>query len=441
MKQSKASQPLPSGKAQRKFTIVRSKKAQQLLEQPLLQAHPQAVLPLIELMTSARLGIEQIVGAASRQFIEQLLIASAQDVAGVQHPGIHTGDIRWHGQQNTTIALGSAKLRVRKPRLRGCTGEIGIPAHMALRGDAALAQRIADILVCGVSTRKYARAVHASARLVGVSKSAVSRQFVKASAQQLAQLNERSFKEMDLLAIYVDGIIIAGSHILAAVGVDSQGKKHVLGLSSGSSENARVVKDLLTHLSDHGVDMNVPRLWIIDGSKALASAIEALCGQDARIQRCRIHKVRNVADRIKGNKTLAAQVKWQMQAAFKLDEAKARDKLKSIAKQLRSQYPDAAASCLEGLDQMFTVNALGVQGQLLKTLSSTHVIESPNSVVRTVSGRVKRYKDADMALRWAAAGFLEAESKFRRVRGYAQLKQLKAALRPSNNASSLKMAA
>jgi hypothetical protein len=193
---------LPSGKAQRKFTIVRSKKAQQLLEQPLLQAHPQAVLPLIELMTSARLGIEQIVGAASRQFIEQLLIASAQEVAGVQHPGIHTGDIRWPGQQNTTIALGSAKLRVRKPRLRGCTGEISIPAHMALRGDAALAQRIADILVCGVSTRKYARAVHVSARLVGVSKSAVSRQFVKASAQQLAQLNERSFKEMDLLAIW-----------------------------------------------------------------------------------------------------------------------------------------------------------------------------------------------------------------------------------------------
>jgi putative transposase len=431
MKQSKASQTLPCGKAQRKFTIVLSKKAQQLLEQPLLQAHPQAVLPLIELMAQARLGIEQIVGAASRQFIEQLLIASAQEVAGAQHPGIHTGDIRWHGQQNTTIALGSAKLRVRKPRLRGGTGEIGIPAHMALRGDAALAQRMADILVCGVSTRKYARAVHASAKLVGVSKSAVSRQFVKASAQQLAQLNDRNFKGIDLLAIYVDGIIMAGCHILAAVGVDSQGKKHVLGLSSGSSENARVVKDLLTHLADHGVDMNVPRLWVIDGSKALASAIEELCGQDARIQRCRIHKVRNVADRIKGNKTLAAQLKWQMQAAFKLDEAKARDKLKSIAKQLRSQYPDAAASCLEGLDQMFTVNALGVQGELLKTLSSTNVIESPNSVVRTVTSRVKRYKDADMALRWAAAGFLEAESKFRRVRGYAQLKQLKAALRPS----------
>lgn len=441
MKQSKASQELSSSKTKRKLTIVQSKNTQQLLDQPLLQAHPDAVLPLLDLMQSARLGIEQIVGAASRQFVEQLLFVSAQDIAGAQHPGVHTGDIRWHGRQSTTVPLGSAKLRVLKPRLRGAGREVSIPAHAALRGDSALAQRMADILVCGVSTRKYARAVHASAKLVGISKSAVSRQFVKASAQQLAQLNGRDYKELDILAIYVDGIIIAGCHILAAVGVDSQGNKHVLGLKSGSSENARVVKDLLAHLADHGLDMNVPRLWIIDGSKALTSAIEQLCGQDAHIQRCRSHKVRNVTERIKHNKTLAAQVKWQMQAAFKLDEAKARDKLQSIAKQLKSQYPDAAASCLEGLDQMFTVNKLGITGELVKMLSSTNVIESPNSVVRTVTGRVKRYKDTDMALRWAAAGFLESESRFRRVRGYAQLKQLAQALRSKTAQQGLKKAA
>ncbi|MCX7246514.1 MAG: transposase, partial [Burkholderiales bacterium] len=223
-------------------------------------------------------------------------------------------------------------------------------------------------------------------------------------------------------------IIVAKHHIIAAVGVDAHGNKHVLGLASGSSENAKVVKDLLVTLADRGVDLNVPRLWVIDGSKALRSAIEQCCGDAARVQRCRIHKIRNVTERLPKDK--AQQVRWLMTQAFKLEVTKGKSKLKELAKQLKTQHPDAAASVLEGLDEMFTVAELGITGELARCLVTTNVIESPNSVVRRVSGRVTNYRNADMALRWTAAGFLEAEKSFRKLRGFAHLKTLINALRP-----------
>jgi transposase-like protein len=280
-----------------------------------------------------------------------------------------------------------------------------------------------------VSTRKYARVVHRSADELGISKSAVSRQFVKQSAQAWAELMSRDLSQIDFVAMYVDGIIVAKHHIIAAVGVDAQGTKHVLGLAPGSSENAKVVKDLLSGLAQRGIDLNVPRLWVIDGSKALRSGIEQLCGKDAKVQRCRIHKIRNVTERLP--KDRAEQVRWLMKQAFKLDAARGKQRLKELAKDLKAQYPDAAGSVLEGLDEMFTITDLRITGELARCLATTNVIESPNSVVRRVSGRVTNYKDAEMALRWTAAGFIEAEKSFKKVRGHADLKTLINGLRPN----------
>lgn len=403
----------------------------QLSDQPLFATNPEAVLPLLSMIGQAQLSIDDLLGQLSRQFIEQLLVLSAQSVAGAQHKGRHTGDVRWHGSQGGVVNLGHSKLHVKRPRLRSAKGEVGVPAYSALANDGDLSRRIADILVCNVSTRKYARVVHRCAEEVGISKSAVSRQFVKESTQALAKLMSRSFADMDIVAVYVDGIIVASHHIIAAVGVDAQGAKHVLGLASGSSENAKVVKDLLGALAERGVDLNEPRLWVIDGSKALRSAIEQRCGDAAKVQRCRIHKIRNVTERLPKDK--AQQVRWVMTQAFKLDKAKGKDKLKSLARQLQAQHPDAAASALEGLDEMFTITELGITGELARCLATTNVIESPNSIVRRVSGRVTNYKDAQMALRWTAAGFLEAEKSFRKLRGHVQIKSLINALRPNVN--------
>jgi len=274
MKQSKA-----------KATVLNKKHAR-LDAQPLLIANPQAALPMLEMIGQAQLSIDDLLGQLSRQFIEQLLVLSAETVAGAQHPGRQAGEVRWHGRQGGSVAIGQAKVRLQRPRLRNAQGEVSVPAYAALAGDGDLSRRIADILVCNVSTRKYARVVHRCAEEVGISKSAVSRQFVKESTQALAKLMSRSFADMDIVAVYVDGIIVASHHIIAAVGVDAQGAKHVLGLASGSSENAKVVKDLLGALAERGVDLNEPRLWVIDGSKALRSAIEQRCGDAGMRPRC-----------------------------------------------------------------------------------------------------------------------------------------------------------
>ena len=405
--------------------------------QPLLMANPRAALPLLEMIGQAQLSIEDLLGQLSREFIEHLLVLSAESVAGCKHPGRQGGAVRWHGAQGGVVALGHAKLHLMRPRLRSAAGEVAVPAYAALARGGDLSRRIADILVCNVSSRKYARVVHRCADELGISKSAVSRQFVKDSAQALAKLMSRNFAQTDLVAIYVDGIIMAAHHIIAAVGVDALGDKHVLGLASGSSENAKVVKDLLATLTDRGVDLNQPRLWVIDGSKALRSAIEQRCGDAAKVQRCRIHKIRNVTERLP--KERAQQVRWLMTQAFKLDAAKGKKKIREMARGLKAQHPDAAASALEGLDEMFTITELGIGGELARCLATTNVIESPNSVVRRVSGRVTNYKDAAMALRWTAAGFLEAEKSFRKLRGFAQMQSLIDALRP--NVQPLKRAA
>jgi putative transposase len=424
-------------KSTAKLHIASKDDVHQLGEQPLFGANPHAVLPLLSMIGQAQLSIDNLLGQLSRQFIEQLLVLSAQSVAGAKHKGRHSGDIRWHGTQNGVVALGQSKLKVKRPRLRSADAEVAIPAYNALASDGNLSQRIADILVCNVSTRKYARVVHRCADELGISKSAVSRQFVKQSAQAWAQLMQRDLSQTDFVAMYVDGIIVGKHHIIAAVGVDVHGNKHILGLAPGSSENAKVVKDLLSDLACRGLDLNVQRLWVIDGSKALRSAIEQLCGKDAKVQRCRIHKIRNVSERLP--KDRAEQARWQMKQAFKLGTAAGTQRLRDLARALKAQHPDAAASVLEGLDEMFTITELGIKGELARCLSSTNVIESPNSVVRRVSGRVTNYKDAEMALRWTAAGFLEAEKSFKKLRGHADLKILINSLRPA--AQQLKKAA
>ena len=416
-------------KSKPKLQVTSKFNVNQLSHQPLFSTNPEAALPLLSMIGQAQLSIDDLLGQLSRSFLEQLLVLSAQSVAGAKHPGRQTGDVRWHGAQGGVVALGHSKLQLKRPRLRSAKGEVEVPAYAALARDGELSRRIADILVCNVSTRKYARVVHRCADELGISKSAVSRQFVKQSAQAWAQLMGRDLSQIDFVAMYVDGIIVARHHIIAAVGVDAQGDKHVLGLAPGSSENAKVVKDLLSGLAQRGLDLNIARLWVIDGSKALRSGIEQLCGKDAKVQRCRIHKIRNVSERLP--KDRAEQVRWLMKQAFKLDAPKGRQRLKELANDLKAQHPDAAASALEGLDEMFTITELGITGELARCLGTTNVIESPNSVVRRVSGRVTNYKDAEMALRWTAAGFLEAEKSFRKLRGHDDLKILINSLRPA----------
>lgn len=415
-------------KSTRKAQIV-NKNSAALDGLPLLMANPQAALPLLSMIGQAQFSIEDLLGKLSRQFVEQLLMMAAVSVAGPKHPGCSTGDLRWHGSQGGVVNVGTSKLRVTRPRLRDRAGEVVLPGYAALARDEKLSRRIADVLTCNVSTRKYTRVMYQCADEMGIARSSVSRHFIKESAHALEKLMAREFGDTDLVAIYVDGIIVAKHHLIAAIGVDATGVKHMLGLVSGSSENAKVVKDLLASLAERGVDMNLARLWVIDGSKALRSAIEQVCGEAAHVQRCRIHKIRNVTERLP--KAKSAQTRWVMAQALKGDPEAGIQKLKAHAKHLKAQHPDAAASLLEGLEELFTINRLGVTGELARCLATTNVIESPNSVVRRVGRRVTNYRDVKMAMRWAAAGFLEAEKAFRRLRGHQHIAALIRMMRPA----------
>ncbi|MCK4305954.1 MAG: IS256 family transposase [Candidatus Eisenbacteria sp.] len=395
-----------------------------------LSQEGQLLLPMLELIEQAEMAVDELIDVAGRATIEAVLTLSAQQLAGPKHPGQATGQIRWHGCQDGVVGQAERKLRVRKPRLRrkgrGQGAELEIPAYEAMQTNSRLGQRILEILMHGVSTRHYRKVLPEMAETVGVSKSSVSREFIDASEKALKELAERRFDEKDLLIVYLDGLVFGEQHVIAAIGVDSKGYKHVLGLRDGASENATVCKALLADLVERGVKPGRRRLFVIDGSKALRAAIDAVYGKDNPVQRCRNHKRKNVLDHV--SDPLKDTVKATMNAAYRLDADQGMARLEKLAKMLEKEHPSAAASLREGLAETFTVNRLGLPATLRRCLCTTNVIESPHSGVRQRTGRVSRWRDGAMVLRWVATAWLTTEQSFRRIMGYKQLWMLAAYL-------------
>lgn len=390
----------------------------------------QLLLPFLELICNAEQAVDEVIKVTGKAAVEAILLLSAQQVAGPKQPG-KAKDINWHGWQPGVVSLAERKLRIEKPRLRrkgkGAGTEVPIPAYEAMATNGRITSRILEILMKGVSTRNYKEILPEMAETVGVSKSQISREFVAASEEQIKALCERRFDDVDILAIYLDGIQFNDCHVIVALGVDSGGCKHVLGIREGASENKQVVMDLLTDMVERGVGPDRLRLFVIDGSKALRQAIDAVYGSKNPVQRCRNHKIRNVMDYLPEDQK--DQVKSAMTAAFLLDADKGTAKLKQLAKWLEQEYPSAAASLLEGLDEMFTLNRLGLPSSLRRCLATTNVIESPNGGIRSRTGRVKNWRDHAMVVRWVAASLLDMEKRFRRIMGYQQLWMLDAKLK------------
>lgn len=381
----------------------------------------QLVLPILSLVTEARVHIEDALGEVSRGVLEALLQASAEERAGAKTPGRASGEVRWYGTQGGRLPLGDRQVRVHRPRLRDSAGEVAIPAYETLKRDPGAGGRLRRLVMAGVSTRKYAEVIPPMAKSVGISRSAVSRRLVEAAQAAMAKLAERSFEEIDILALYIDGIRIAGQMIVVAVGLDAVGGKHLLGIKPGDTENAQVVKALLADLVERGIRQDRRRLFIIDGAKALKSAIQSVYGEAALIQRCRTHKVRNVLENIT-DKSVRAQSAAVMRAAFKMPAAKeGRKKLQTHAAWLKADHADAAASLLEGIDEMFTVNDLGLTPALIRCLATTNIVENPNGTLRVITRRVSRWRNRDMIERWAALAYLEAERRFRKIQGHRDL--------------------
>jgi len=397
-----------------------------------LQKEGQLLLPMLDLVERAELAIDEVIDVLGRASIEAILSLSAERVAGPKQQGKEKpqGEVLWHGHQRGVVSLKERKLRVQKPRLRkrGSKpgGEVEIPAYEAMRGDQRLADRMLEILLSGVSTRRYREVLPEMAEQVGVSKSSVSRETIEAGERLLRSLAERRFDEIDVLIVYVDGIQFGQQHVLAAVGVDSEGNKHVLGLRQGASENAEVATALLEELVERGIQPGRRRLFVIDGSKALRKAVNQVFGAKNPVQRCRAHKQRNVLGHLP--KDQHDPVRSTIKAAWKLDAEDGIKKLKDLAVWLERDHPSAAASLKEGLDEMFTINRLGLPATLRRCLGTTNIIDSAHSGVRQRTRRVTHWEDGSMALRWAAAAFVETEKSFRKILGYHQLWILKAHL-------------
>ena len=379
-----------------------------------------------EFLERCREQLESTVFEAGLMIVSAVLEMSAARLTGPAHRGKAGGECVRHGRQAGAVYLKGSKVRVDRPRVRSKSGgEVSVPAYETLRSNARAGDKVMKAAVAGVSTRNYGKAIEDAAQAVGVSKSSVSRRLVERTAEGLKALMERSVPE-DVVAVMIDGIRMGEHVIVGAVGIDLSGKKHVLGLADGTTENARVVGDLLGSLKDRGLNTERMLLFVTDGSKAIKAAVKQVCGEHHAVQRCREHKIRNVTDRV--SKTRVRYIRAYMRAAWKLPETEGLAKMNRLARELEVSYPDAARSLLEGLEDTFTVNRLGLPPALTDSLQSTNIIESSNGTIRTVTGRIKNFQDADQALRWAAIALLEAERGFRALKGRKHLWMLAAAL-------------
>ena len=337
-----------------------------------------------------------------------------------------------HGAEDGSVTLGGRRIGVRRPRVRASdgSGEVPVPAYdlfssTELLGEMALAKMMAKL-----STRRYRAGlepvgtnVEATAR--STSKSAVSRRFVGATEAALGELLGSDLSALDLVALMVDGVHFAEHLVVVAMGIGIDGTKHPLGLAEGSTENATLVTDLLVGLRERGLDVTRPLLVVIDGAKALSSAVRAVFDHPV-IARCQLHKIRNVTSKLP--EALGQTVAKKMRGAYHMEALAAQAELEELARQLSKSHPGAAGSLREGLAETLTVNRLGVPPTLARTLRTTNPIESMIEICRDHSANVKRWRDGQMALRWCAAGMAEAATQFRKVNGFLHLPSLRKAL-------------
>ncbi|MGH7477876.1 MAG: IS256 family transposase [Longimicrobiales bacterium] len=371
---------------------------------------------------------------AGLQQVSEVLEAERAEVCGPRYRHAEERSAYRAGHGPSSLVLAGRRVNVKRPRARSTDGEeVVLPSWSAWSAQDPLERRAVEQMLIGVSTRNYARSLEAlpdEVASTGVGKSAVSERFVRGTEKHLRTVQERDLSGLDLKVLFLDGVHFRKDHVVvAAVGVDVTGAKHVLGLWEGASENAATSVALLENLTERGLRTDRSMLVVLDGSKALVKAVRAVFGKRALIQRCQVHKKRNVLDALPEGKR--ASVKRALSEAFATkDHARAKQMLQNLERTLKNDHPGASASLSEGTDELLTVKRLALGDRALEQmLSSTNVIENLIGRARDTSRRVKRWRGGAMMLRWTAAGVLEAERQFRRVRGYKSMNMLVAALR------------
>lgn len=404
---------------------------------------PVAVPPLAAVLSEVKSAFFGLCVHAGKQVLASMMEADRVELCGPKgRPDAQRRALRG-GHTRSWLTLGGRRVAMRRPRARSMADEeLGLASFQWAEKRDPLNDATLAAIAAGVSTRRYAGTLDRlpAGELQGsVSRSAVSRRFVALSAAQLNECFSRRLEELDLPVVLVDGIHFRERIVLIALGIDSQGGKHVLGLHEGSAENATVVRALLSALVERGLDAERSRLWVIDGAKALRRAIRDLFGEAALVQRCQVHKLRNVLEHLP--EQVHASVRRAINDAWNSrDPALALKQLERLARSLEREHPGAASSLREGLEETLTTRRLGIDGALYLTLRSTNPIENLNGAVAHHTRNVKRWRDGQMVLRWVGAALLQASGGFRRVRGMRDLPKLCTALDRHRSAQALNAA-
>ncbi len=390
-------------------------------------------LALGDITELAREGLLAMsVGVGLRVMVE-MMEAELSDKVGPKHAKIADRRASRHASAPGSVVLGGRRVPVSRPRARTTKGtEVALETYSSFASDDLLTQVVLERMLAGVATRRHravaepvGAAVEAAAR--STSRSSVSRRFKAATTAALEELMARDLTEMSVAAMMIDGVHFAEQCCVVAMAICSDGTKVPVGLWLGDTENKTIVTNLLADLVERGLDASGGLLFVLDGSKALAAGVNKVFGQDALVQRCTLHKRRNVTDHLPKEQRRFVDAK--LAKAFNDRDATAGLRsAKELAKAIEDRYPDAAASLAEGLDEMFTVRRIGLSDRLAATLTNTNAIESMISITRSTAGNVKRWRDGKMIKRWVAAGMLNAEASFRRVKGYKDMPVLVAAL-------------
>src|SRR5438093_7400778 len=388
-------------------------------------------LTLPEVVVKVRRSLRDLVTSSGLEIFRALLEEDQAMLCGPRHRCQADRQAFRHGTTEGPLVFGGRKIRLTRPRVRSIKGrEVELPTWKEFSEEDPLNERAVEQMLVGVSTRGYARSLepldedHES---VGVSRSSVSRRFVAKTKEQVTAFLSRVLGELDLPVIMLDGVCLAEHVLIVALGIDTDGRKHVLGLVEGSTESEGVCRNLLSNLIERGLKVERARLFVIDGGKGVRKAIRSVFGPWALVQRCQVHKLRNVLDHLpEGKRNWMRAAIRRAWAAETSDTA--RRKLRDLAAKLEETHPGAAASLREGLEETVTVIDLGVGGWLLKTLCSTNPIENLNGSLRRLTRNVKRWRGGAMAQRWGATVLMEAEKGFRRIKGHREIPQMLKAL-------------
>jgi putative transposase len=384
----------------------------------------QMVLPMAEMVGWLHKGVGELIRQAGLQLIQLLMEEEVRQLVGERSQSMpeRTAN-RWGSERGYCVVMGQ-KVPLDRPRVRSTEDrEIRLGSYEMFHRGEPLTETVWEKLMLGLTTRKYGDAVRQFTEAYGLEKSAVSEHFIEASRVKLKQLMERRLEKKKFCALLVDATPFQGQQMVAALGIGCDGTKTILGIWQGATENATVVGELLGDLMNRGLDFTAPRLYVLDGGKALHAAVKKYAGESAPVQRCQVHKRRNVLDHVTDeNKPLIAS---KLNAAYALEDyTAARQALDGIHRELMHLNPSAARSLAEGLEETLTVHRLHVPQQLRMTLASTNVIESAFSIVETVCRNVKRWHGGDQRERWIGSGLLIAQKQFRRVRGHKQIPEL-----------------